>query len=121
MARLARVVASGIAHHVTQRANARRFLLDCDADRQVYLQLLQENAQSCGIAIAGFCLMSSHVHLVLVPGRKESLGGALKHIHGRYAAYWNALYRSSGHVWQRGFTVAHWITPTFGRPCVIQK
>jgi hypothetical protein len=48
----------------------------------------------------GYCLMSNHVRLVLVPRRAESLGLALKHAHGRYASYWNAAYHSSGHVWQ---------------------
>ncbi len=37
MARMARVVVVGIAHHVTQRGNGRRFILDTDADRMVYL------------------------------------------------------------------------------------
>jgi hypothetical protein len=41
--RLARVIAVGVAHHVTQRGNGRRFLLDSDADRRIYLELLQEN------------------------------------------------------------------------------
>ena len=44
--------------------------------------------------------MSNHVHLVLVPRRAASLGLALKHAHGRYASYWNAIHHSSGHVWQ---------------------
>jgi hypothetical protein len=33
MTRLARVIAVDVPHHVTQRGNARRFILDCDADR----------------------------------------------------------------------------------------
>jgi hypothetical protein len=41
--RLARVIAVGVAHHVTQRGNGRRFLLDSDADRPIYFELLQEN------------------------------------------------------------------------------
>jgi REP element-mobilizing transposase RayT len=40
MARLARVVAAAVPHHVTQRGNARRFILDSDADRKVYRDLL---------------------------------------------------------------------------------
>ena len=31
-----------------------------------------------------------HVHLILIPTRAESLPLALKHAHGRYAAYFNA-------------------------------
>ena len=46
MARLGRVVAVNVPHHLTQRGNARRFILDCDADRAVYLNLLRENNSS---------------------------------------------------------------------------
>ena len=35
MARIARVIAEGVQHHVTQRGNARRPVFDSDADRLV--------------------------------------------------------------------------------------
>jgi putative transposase len=75
-------------------------MLDCDADRKVYLDLLREDIESCGVSLTGYCLMSNHVHLVVVPKEPNGLARALKHTHGRYASYWNAVYRSSGHVWQ---------------------
>src|ERR1700691_1360548 len=100
MARLPRVIAVDGPHHVTQRGNGRRFILDSDTDRRVYLDLLKQSLALHGVAMMGYCLMSNHVHLVLVPGRAESLGLALKHAHGRYASYWNAIHHSSGHVWQ---------------------
>jgi putative transposase len=100
MARLARVVAAGIPHHVTQRGNARRFILDKDADRLVYLNLLQQNLALHRISLFGYCVMSNHVHLVVIPHQSESLAPALREAHGRYAAYWNAVHQSSGHAWQ---------------------
>ena len=103
MARFARVVALQIAHHVTQRGNARQFILSWDGDREVYLGLLRENAAKHGSAIVGYCLMSNHVHLVLVPHQADSLAATLKQTHGRYATYWNAKHGSSGHVWQGRF------------------
>jgi hypothetical protein len=53
MARLARVVAEGVPHHVTQRGNARQFLLNTDADRMVYLDLLRQAVQLFPISIIG--------------------------------------------------------------------
>ena len=67
MARLARVVAVGVPHHVTQRGNARQFILNCDADRGIYLDLLRQSFVLHGIDLIGYCLMSNHVHLVAVP------------------------------------------------------
>ncbi len=100
MARLARVVAVGIPHHVTQRGNARQFILSSDADRLVYLELLREYALLHQLSVLGYCLMSNHVHLVVIPQQNDALAKGLKHTHGRYAAYWNVRYKSSGHVWQ---------------------
>ena len=103
MARLARVIAVDIPHHVTQRGNARRFILDCDAERTVYLGLLWQDIELFGVSLIGYCLMSNHVHLVTIPRKADELALALRHTHGRYASYWNALHQSSGHVWQGRF------------------
>ncbi|MFZ0821661.1 MAG: transposase [Candidatus Acidiferrales bacterium] len=103
MARLPRIVAVNIAHHVTQRGNARQFILAGDAERLVYLDLLQQNLKLYQVSLLGYCLMSNHVHLIVVPHEAVALAAALKQIHGRYASYWNAGHSSSGHVWQGRF------------------
>jgi putative transposase len=103
MARLGRVVVVDVPHHLTQRGNARRFILDCDADRAVYLNLLRENIALYKVSLIGYCLMSNHIHLVAIPGMADGLALALKNTHGRYAAYWNAVHNSSGHAWQGRF------------------
>jgi putative transposase len=100
MARFARVVAIGVPHHVTQRGNARRLIFESDADRLVYLQLLESNCELQGLSVLGFCLMSNHVHLIVVPRRADAMALALRHAHGRYASYLNARHGASGHVWQ---------------------
>jgi putative transposase len=100
MTRLARVIAVDIPHHVTQRGNARRFILECDADRRAYLNLLRQNIELHGVGLIGYCLMSNHVHLVVTPHNADGLALALRHAHGRYAIYWNTVHQSSGHAWQ---------------------
>jgi len=67
-----RVVAVDVPHHVTQRGNGRRFILDCDADRAVYLNLLQQNIDLYGVSPIGYCLLSNHVHLVVVPRKPDA-------------------------------------------------
>ena len=103
MPRLARVVIADVAHHVTQRGNGRQFLLASDAERMVYLDLLRQAVRVHELSIVGYCLMSSHVHLVVIPRRTEVLAETFHQVHGRYAAYWNASHASSGHVWQGRF------------------
>jgi putative transposase len=97
---LARVIVIDVPHHVTQRGNARQFILADDADRVVYLDLLRRYSQLHRLSLIGYCLMSNHVHLIVVPRRTDALAQSLKHTHGRYASYWNVSHTSSGHVWQ---------------------
>lgn len=103
MARFARVVVVDVAHHVTQRGNARQVILSSDGDRLTYLDLLQQCCEVHRLDVLDYCLMSNHVHLIVVPRAAEALAQALKQTHGRYAAYWNARNSSSGHVWQGRF------------------
>ncbi|MEA2540343.1 MAG: REP-associated tyrosine transposase [Acidobacteriaceae bacterium] len=103
MTRLRRVVAVNVPHHLTQRGNARQYILDRDQDRGVYLKLLRENIENYEVSLLGFCLMSNHVHLIAVPTLADGLALAFRNAHGRYAAYWNAIHGASGHAWQGRF------------------
>lgn len=88
---------------MTQRGNARRYILDSDADRMVYLSLLREYVTLYELSLLGYCLMSNHVHLVAIPQKKFSLALACKQTHGRYASYWNVGHKSTGHAWHGRF------------------
>ncbi|MGO9271570.1 MAG: hypothetical protein ACLQOO_15125 [Terriglobia bacterium] len=78
MARSARVVVAEVAHHVTQRGNARQFLLASDAERFAYLDLLRDVVRVEDLSVVGYGVMWNHVRLVLIPHRVEALALALK-------------------------------------------
>jgi REP element-mobilizing transposase RayT len=103
VARFARITALDTSHHVTQRGNAPQFILTTDAEPLVYLDLLRHYCTLHRLSLVGYCLMSNHVHLIVIPKQLDSLAATLKNTHGRYAAYWNAQHKSSGHVWQGRF------------------
>ena len=119
MGRFTRVVAVDVPHHVTQRGNGRRFVLDGDADRTIYLKVLRKNIALCGVALIGYCLMSNHIHLIAIHHKVDGLAQALKQTHGRYSSYWNAAHQSNGHVWQGDITLARWTSRISGRRCAI--
>lgn len=100
MARLARVVYCDTPFHVTQRGNARQVVSESDADRLVYLALLRSHCRTQRLSLVGYCLMSNHIHMIVVPRRTEALRLALKHTHGLYVACFSARHASSGHLWQ---------------------
>ena len=103
MARIARTIAVGYAHHITQWGNNHENVFFTDADRRLYLQILQEQADRSGLEIIGYCLMSNHVHIVAVPHREDSLAKAIGGTHLRYTQYINDVHKRSGHLWQGRF------------------
>ena len=51
----------------------------------------------------GWCLMTNHVHWLVVPDREDSLSLLFRRVHGRYAQYLNAKRQRTGHLWQNRF------------------
>ena len=63
MPRIARTVATGYPHHITQRGNNRQDVFFINDDRQVYLDYLKLNADRYGLEVFGYCLMDNHIHI----------------------------------------------------------
>jgi putative transposase len=106
MARLARVVAAGVPHHVTQRGNRRQTVFFGDDDYRAYKALLAEGCARAGVAVWGYCLMPNHVHLILVPGDEAGLREALGEAHRRYSRRVNFREGWRGYLWQGRFASA---------------
>ena len=100
---MARVVAPGCWHHVTQRGNRQQTVFFGDTDRMLYLQLLAQHCRKASVGIAGYCLMGNHVHLIVIPLTEIGLATALGQTHGDYARWLNIRRGEVGHVWQNRF------------------
>ena len=100
---MARVVAPGVPHHVTQRGNYRQGVFRSDEDRRVYLKLLAHYGALHDLALWGYCLMPNHVHLIVVPKREDSLARVIGPAHWRYAQYVHVRHDLVGHLWQNRF------------------
>jgi putative transposase len=103
MARSSRAVAVDVPHHVTQRGNGRRDVFFADRDREVYLHAFFDYAARYSLRVWGYCLMSNHVHFVVVPERERSLARVFGCTHSDYARYANLALGSCGHLWQARF------------------
>ncbi len=67
MARMARVVVPGEAHHVTRRGVRRMETFFEETDHLAYLEVLAEARGRTSVACWAYCLMANHVHLIMVP------------------------------------------------------
>lgn len=100
MARRARIVVPRLPHHVTQRGNRRQQVFFDEEDYLFYLKWLGRYSRRRGVSVLAWCLMTNHVHLVLVPNKVIDLQSVLKPLHSKYARRINSRFGWSGHLWQ---------------------
>ena len=68
MPRTARLYYPGGIFHIISRFTRREFLMCDDAHRNRYLMLLSETLKRTDALLLAWCLMSSHIHLVVKSG-----------------------------------------------------
>ena len=88
--------------HVTQRGVDRRETFSSDEDRETYPRLMRENLDDAAVGVLGWCLMTNHVHLILLPGGEDSVSVLMRRVR-RYAQYYNVRWGRTGHLWQNRF------------------
>jgi putative transposase len=103
MPRRARLAVEGIPWHIIQRGNNRTACFYCADDYHRYLKYLAEQAAKYGCDIHAYCLMTNHVHLLIMPMRQDGAGLMMKHLEQRYVQYINRTYRRSGTLWEGRF------------------
>ncbi len=103
MPKMPRAVLPEVAHHLTQRAVAQQDVFLSDANREVYLRLAAQSMHDFGVRVLAYCLMTNHVHWVVIPEHRQSLSRAFGSLHGRYAQHMNASLARHGHFWQNRF------------------
>jgi putative transposase len=81
MPRRARIILPGHPHHVTQRGNRRQQVFFCDNDYKAYLKFLEASSESFSFAVWSYCLMTNHVHLLVVPSTESSLREGIASLH----------------------------------------
>jgi putative transposase len=104
MPRIARIIAPGIPHHITQRGNRRMDTFFCDEDYQTYLILMAEWCLKFNVSVWSYCLMPNHIHLIAVPETEASLRVAIGEAHRRYSVLINRRQKWTGHLWQGRFS-----------------
>lgn len=103
MARMARAVAPGLPHHVTQRGNRRQETFFEDGDYLEYMGLMAEWCGRHGVSIWAWCFMPNHVHLIAVPSTSDGLARAVGEAHRRYTRHVNFREGWRGYLWQGRF------------------
>jgi putative transposase len=97
MARAHRPELAGRIFHVTARATKGRRLFVVDADRELFLRLLDKVVRRHGWQVLAWCLMGTHYHL-LVQTRDANIARGMQFLNGLYGQWFNVQHGTRGHV-----------------------
>jgi putative transposase len=102
MPRRARVKCGSGIYHILLRGANRQEIFQDDEDCSNFLDLLHKYKLKTKMKIYGWCLMSTHVHLLLREGNEDILT-TMKRIGVSFFLYYNWKYGTSGHLFQDRF------------------
>jgi putative transposase len=106
MARLKRLVAPGVPHHVSQRAVAGGSAFVDATDHQAFIAALRHCSAEHRVAVLAYALLDQQVQLMLVPERAESLGRMMQSLTRQYVGPFNRKHARTGALWQSRFSSA---------------
>jgi putative transposase len=101
--RKSRELREGARYHVTARANRKEMILDSGACKELFLSVLRRAKGRYSFRIENFTIMGNHFHLVIEPGKGESLSSIMQWILSVFAMAFNRSHGYTGHVWGARF------------------
>jgi putative transposase len=99
MPRPLRIQAAGAIYHIAARGNSGRPIFLDDRDRKLFLTLFEMTVVRYGWRCYGFCLMTTHYHL-LVMTPEANLARGMQFLNGLYAQRFNKRHANEGHVFR---------------------
>lgn len=97
-------------HHVTTRGNAGGRVFLGVADRELFLDLLNEVVETREWDLYAWCLLGNHVHLVVGAG-PDALSKGMQRLKGVYAMRFHGRHQTSGHLFKRPYHSRSLLTP----------
>jgi putative transposase len=83
-----------------QRGNNRQLIFSSSADRQLLLDLIEENAKKFDVSVHAYVLMDNHFHLLATPHAGDGLGQMMQAVGRRYVRYFNDRQKRTGTLWE---------------------
>ena len=103
MARQPRFTRENVKYHVTAKANRGEMSFEDAAIKELMIDIIKRAKQKYTFALDNFCLMDNHIHIMIYPGKGESLSKIMQWILGVFAAAYNRHKKQKGHVFGERF------------------
>jgi len=99
-----RILVPGFPHHVVQRGHNRDAVFVETGDYEYYLENLIHWKTHFHVGVYAYCLMTNHVHLVLVPfANGDGISGLMRRLSARQGRRVNRLEDRIGSLWSGRF------------------
>ena len=95
MVRPLRIEYPGAWYHVMNRGAQRRAIVEDDADRACFEEVLGTTSERFQVEVHAWCLMDNHYHL-MVRTPEGNLGRAMRHLNGVYTQHFNRRHGRDG-------------------------
>lgn len=100
MPRTGRIIPIETTLHIMCRGNNKLPVLANNLDKKQYSCLLHRFKFNNRIDILHYCIMDSHVHLIVWLGQNSNLSRLIKQVSLAYYYYYIKRYNYCGHLWQ---------------------
>lgn len=94
---------AGATYHAIARANRSEFILKTDEVKELFLQTVVRAKKHYRFEVISLCIMSNHFHLMIKPGKDESISRVMQWILSVFAIHYNKMFSLHGHVWYDRF------------------
>ena len=98
-----RQLQNNAVYHVIAKANRGEFLLESKEVKEMLLDMFARARKKYSFTIKNFSIMSNHLHIIIKPGKGESLSRIMQWILGVSAKKINKYFDFKGHVWYDRF------------------
>ena len=94
---------TGAFYHVTSRTNDKIRIFENNLGRKIMLLTLQDAKDKFHFRLTNFCVMPTHIHLLIKPEAATCLSVIMQWIKLMSAKRWNFIHGSIDHVWGNPF------------------
>jgi putative transposase len=94
-----RELVAGAFYHVTSRTNNKIRVFENNLGRKIMLITLQDAKDKFNFHLTNFCVMPTHIHLLIKPDTNTKLNIVIQWIKTVSAKRWNFIHGSIDHIW----------------------
>jgi len=89
----------GATYHVTSRTNDKNRAFGRYLGQRIMLLTLEDAKEKYHFRLHNFCVMPTHIHLLITPADGTDLSGIMHWIKTHSAKRWNCIHGSIDHLW----------------------